>query len=45
MHEIVIRLLAVIGICVIGGLVFKFAIELLDILIKEGDQHEMDKST
>ncbi len=42
MAEIVIRLLVIIGACVVTYYVFKFAIELLDILMKEGDHNEVD---
>lgn len=42
MDEIVIRLLVIIGVCTVTYYVIKFAIELLDILMKEGDHNEVD---
>jgi hypothetical protein len=42
MDEIILRLLVIIGACVVTYYICKFAIELLDILMKEGNHNEVD---
>ena len=45
MDEIVLRFVLIIGFCTVTYYIIKFAIELMDILMKEGDHNEVDKST
>lgn len=42
MDEIVLKLLVIIGACAVTYYVFKWMIELLSILAKEGEHHEVD---